>query len=337
MMTEAEEAPFVSVIIVNYNAGDRLAKCLRHLHEQTFRSFETIIIDNASTDNSISLAQDTGVPFTLVEAGSNLGFAAGNNKAAELARSKWIALLNPDAYAEADWLEVFADATAEYPWADAFGSTQLSAEDPDTLDGSGDACTAFGFAYRGGLGWPAADVGADSECFAPCAAAAFYRRSSFESLSGFDERFFCYCEDVDLGYRLRLSGGRIVQLSKARVHHEGSAITGRKSEFTTYHGHRNRIWLYYKNTPFLLYALTLPLRLVADIALGLRFSFSGLGRTYARALMDGYGGLKDFKADRASWAGRGRSAEFAPLLVWLPWVISSRRAKPLPLKAPSVS
>jgi GT2 family glycosyltransferase len=76
---------------------------------------------------------------------------------------------------------------------------------------------------------------------------------------GFDERFFCYCEDVDLGYRLRLAGERVMILPDAVVAHVGGGSSGPRSKFATYHGARNRVWTYMKNTPPLLFWLTLPL------------------------------------------------------------------------------
>ncbi|MEL7488005.1 MAG: glycosyltransferase family 2 protein, partial [Pseudomonadota bacterium] len=220
--------PVVSVIIVNYNSGHRLEKCLAHLVRQTVSDFETIIIDNASTDASMDaarrLARETPEELTIIDAGDNLGFAAANNKAAQGARGTWLAFLNPDAYARPDWIEKLLDAAKRYPSADAFGSTQIDAADETRLDGAGDVLHAFGLPYRGYFGWPAEAVSVDAETFSACAAAALYRRSTFDALGGFDERFFCYGEDVDLGYRLRLAGGRCIQVASAVVAHEGSGV-----------------------------------------------------------------------------------------------------------------
>ncbi|HBS33707.1 MAG TPA: glycosyltransferase family 2 protein, partial [Parvularcula sp.] len=138
----------------------------------------------------------------------------------------------------------------------------------------------------------------DGECFAPCAAAAMYRARVFADLGGFEERFFCYGEDVDLGFRLRLAGGRAVQVRAARVLHEGSGVSGRYSDFTVYHGNRNRIWMTYRNMPALLYWPLVPLRLLADAYLCLRAFTVGTGRAYARAVLDGYGGLPALANDR---------------------------------------
>jgi GT2 family glycosyltransferase len=319
-------APAVSVIIINFNSGDRLSRALKHLDAQLFRDFETIIIDNASSDDSLARARAVAPWAKYIEAGANLGFAAGNNRAVELARGEWLAFLNPDAYAEEGWLQALVAATERYRFADAFGSTQLMDEDPTLLDGAGDVFHIFGIPYRGGYGQAAAQVAADGECFAPCGAAAFYRARVFRALGGFDERFFCYGEDIDLGFRLRLAGGRAVQVRSAIVRHEGSGVTGRYSPFTVYHGNRNRIWATYKSMPAALYWPLAPVRLAADLYLLVRAFMTGRGAAYARALIDGYGGLARFNADRRRLAlGRRVSVRaLARAFAWSPSKLTDR-------------
>jgi GT2 family glycosyltransferase len=319
--------PRLSVIIVNYNSGDRLGRCLAHLERQTWREFETIVIDNASEDGSEAVVEVR--PWVrLIRAETNLGFAAANNRAARLATGEWLVFLNPDAYAEHDWLEQLVAAAARHPSADAFGSTQLMANDPSRIDGAGDVFHICGVAYRGHFGWPAEKLPAEGECFSACAAAAMYRRSVFQRLGGFDERFFCYGEDVDLGFRLRLSGGRAVQACSARVLHEGSGVTGRRSDFSLYYGHRNRIWLSYKNLPDVLFWATAPLRIAFDSMMFIRFALEGRAGTYARAFWDGYVGLPALAGDRRRIQER-RSisiAAVANVISWSPFRLAARRA-----------
>lgn len=319
--------PKISVLIVNYNAGARLKRCLDCLDEQTFTDFEVIIVDNASRDRSIETARQSDQNFQLIEAGENLGFAAGNNLAAKNATGEWLALLNPDAYARPDWLAQFAAALEKYPHTEAFGSLQLMADDTSLIDGAGDVYHALGVAYRGGHGSPAHEAPGEGACFAPCAAAAFYRHDVFERLGGFDERFFCYGEDVDLAFRMRLAGGRVVQLKDAVVLHEGSGVTGRESEFTVYHGNRNRIWLSYKNTPAALYWPLAPFRLLVDVYLFFSWALAGQGRAYLRALRDGYGGFGALSADRRRIAGNRAISvsELARQFAWNPLTLAKRR------------
>lgn len=307
-----------SVVIVNYNSAGRLKRCLEHLNRQTFRDFETIVFDNASDDSSIEQARAAATDARFVISSSNIGFAAANNRAFEIATGEWIAFLNPDAYAEPTWLEEVSNGIRLYSFADAFGSAQLNADDPSVIDGAGDVFHVLGVPYRGAFGKPAASLPEDGECFAPCAAAAAYRSEMFRKLGGFDERFFCYGEDVDLGFRLRLAGGRAVQLRNARVLHEGSSVTGRYSDFTVYHGHRNRIWATFKNMPGLIYWPLFPVRLLADFCLCVRAVSTGSGRAYMRALRDGYIGLDRLSADRRRLQ-KGRTASLASIAAALTW------------------
>ena len=315
--------PVISVIIVDFNSGDRLRKCLEHLHNQSYNNFEVIIINNGSAHYSVQDFERFNLNLDIIHAGKNLGFAAGCNLAAKTAKGRWLAFLNPDAYADENWLKELMIATDRHTDVQAFGSTQINADNRELIDGAGDVYHILGIAYRGYFGWKIQHLPPEGEVFAPCGAAAFYNTKTFNALGGFDERFFCYGEDVDLGFRLRLDGGSCIQLSKAIIWHEGSGITGRHSDFTIYHGHRNRIWLAYKNTPFWLYWPFLPLHLLANIYLLIRSPKAGITKPYVKALLDGYRGIFKFRADRraiqkyrkVSYKSLGRAIEWSPLKI----------------------
>lgn len=265
---EAMERAKVRVSIVNYNAGPHLSRCLKALEGQTFGEFVVTVVDNGSSDGSLEGAQAAVADprFTFKRLGRNLGFAAANNLAACEGESEWLATLNPDAFPEPTWLERLMDATRRYPDADMFGSTQLNATDPGRLDGAGDVYSFLGLFWRGGYGHPAAAAPASGEIFSPCAAAALYRTAAFRNVGGFDERFFCYCEDVDLGFRMRLRGGLAIHVAGAVVHHvEGASTGGGRSDFSRYHSVRNRVWLFVKNMPGPLFWLLAPGHLVCSL------------------------------------------------------------------------
>ena len=259
--------PWVRVVVVNYNSGDLLDRSVAALAAQSDPDFEAVIVDNASSDGSADRLVLPDARFSLIRSDENLGFAAGTNLGFRDAKCDWLATLNPDAFPEPGWLAAMREATARYPEAVMFGSLQVDAEDPSHLDGCGDSYSIFGINWRGGHGHPFAGPYADGECFSPCAAAALYRRQAYETVGGFDERYFGYCEDVDLGFRLRLRGGRCIQVGGAVVHHVGSAVTGPQSAFTVYHSARNRFWTYLKNMPAALLFISLPLHLAATLAL----------------------------------------------------------------------
>jgi len=326
--------PRITVVIVNYNSGARLEKCLAHMARQTFADFETIVVDNASSDGSAQAANGAEIPVTLINAGSNLGFAAANNLAAKKARGEWLAFLNPDAYAAPDWLAEFVAAAERYRGVDAFGSAQLNADEPSRIDGAGDVCHAFGLIYRGHLGFAADALPEDGEVFSACAAAAFYRRETFQKLGGFDERFFCYCEDMDLGFRLRLAGGRAVQMARAVVLHEGSGVSGRRSDFTVYHGARNRRWVYYKNAPYAVLLALAPIHLAVDLLMLARAAAGGAGAAYWRGLRDGIAAMRTVRMAGAEARKEKKisNKEIIRLLTWSPVKLMRRAADIRPIR-----
>ncbi len=184
---------------------------------------------------------------------------------------------------------VAADRQPQYAY---FASRMIQAGKPTVLDGAGDAYHVSGLAWRRGYGAPAAGrYGNQEEVFSPCAAAALYRRDAFEASGGFDEDFFCYLEDVDLGFRLRLAGYQCLYVPDALVHHVGSATTGKDSDFAVYHGHRNLVWTYVKNMPGPLFWLYLPLHLAANIYIVARYALMGRWRVILKAKWDAIKGL----------------------------------------------
>lgn len=287
--------PRISVLVVNYCAGHWLATSLSALAAQTMEDFEAIIVDNASSDESVEAAKaqvdgDTRFSFHCLE--NNIGFAAANNVAATLATADLIALLNPDAIPASDWLEQLTSATLRYPRIAMFGSTQIKATELGRVDGCGDNYLFVGLPWRGGYGWPVAALPvSDQSVFAPCGAAALYRKEAFDLAGGFDSAFFCYIEDIDLAFRLRLMGHRCMQIRDATVHHVGDACTKSSSTVSQYYGVRNIVWCFVKNMPWPLLAVLLPLHVVAMGTLVIRSVLRGQGSTTARALIDAIRGL----------------------------------------------
>jgi GT2 family glycosyltransferase len=330
------EAP-VSVIVVNYNGGSLLRRCIGTLADQTLPPHEIIIVDNGSVDGSIDSLEDLPVMATgrvrIVTPGSNLGFAAANNLGASAATAPWIATLNPDAFPEPEWLAELMAATLRHPDTAMFGSTQIDAADIARLDGAGDVYHASGLVWRGHHGAPAGSLPPEGEVFAPCAAAALYRRDLFLEAGGFDESFFCYCEDVDLGFRLRLLGHKCVQVAAARVLHVGSAITGRRSAFATYHSTRNRVWMFVKNMPAALLLPLLPLHVALNALLLVRAVLMGEAGTMLRGLRDAVLGLDKVMARRRAIQAR-RAVSIAGLATRMDWSLSGllgRRSRTRPV------
>jgi GT2 family glycosyltransferase len=275
----------VSVIIVNWHSEDLLALVLAALDQQSVAPEHVVVVNNGST-KALPVDRYSRGRVLVLCTGKNEGFAAGNNLAIRQAvDSEWVALLNPDAIPEHDWLERLLEATRRHPEARAFGSVQLDGGDPSIIDGLGDVYHVSGAAWRQGHGSPTSPTPVEArEIFAPCAAAALYRRAALLEAGGFDEDFFCYLEDVDLGFRLRLLGHNAMLVPGAIVHHQGSATSGGpKSDFAIYHGQRNLVWAYFKNMPRTLLWRYLPQHLLLNLAALLFFTCRGQGVPVIRA------------------------------------------------------
>nr|WP_238934840.1 glycosyltransferase family 2 protein [Maricaulis parjimensis] len=305
-------------MIVAYASRDTLPRCLEALSAQTVRPREVILLENGSPDGQRIQAGEVPDWVEFIESPENLGYAAGNNRLAERAKGEWLALLNPDAFAHPDWLEQLWAATQRYPEISLFGSTQYCAEKPELLDGAGDVYHAAGLAYRGAYLRPVSMLPIEGEVFAPCGAAAFVKADLFRALNGFDESFFCYNEDVDLAFRARLAGQRVIQLRYAAVDHAGYGSSGRRSDFATYYGVRNRLWVFLKDVPGWLFWLLLPVHAFATLCLWFAAMKSKQFGLFSRAIWDG---LKDWprimRARRAVQAERKVSVlQVARMMSW---------------------
>lgn len=329
--------PDFSVLIVNYNGGAYVQGALDSLKRQTHRSFEVILLDNASADGSVDGLDTAGLPaFTMMREGENHGFARGNNLAAAAAKGTWLALLNPDAAARPDWLAEVLAGTQRHPGVTSFACTQLWMPDETKLDGAGDNYLIFGIPWRGGYHRQSTDIPAEGTCFSPCGASAVYHRETFLAAGGFDERLFCFCEDVDLGFRLRLEGGTCVFLPEAVVAHAGGGLSDKVSGFAVRHGTRNRLWVYLKCMPMPLLILTLPGHIALTAAILIRGLMTGRFGDAMRGLIDAARGLGPVWADRrVTQAHRTASlGSLARAMVWNPLKMLGRGIAVTPLSSP---
>ena len=317
--------PSFSVIILSYKSSAHIERCLDAVLK--LGADEVILADNASGDLDFAALEKKypGVAFLAFE--RNLGFAEGNNRAAIHAGSDWLAFLNPDAFADPNWLIEMRIAIEGNPDTAIFTSLQIDANDPKRLDGAGDRLTFFGFPYRAGFGHAVPTDAHAREVFSPCGAAFAIRSDLFRQLDGFDRRFFCYCEDADLGFRARLMGEHCRLVPAARVAHVGSASTGKRSNFALYHGYRNRLWLYAKNTPLLLLIPTLPIHIGMTLLLALSDIVKGKARIVWRGLYDGVTGMGPILLRRKKIQSERRisALRLAKVLTWNPWKIVRRQ------------
>lgn len=315
----------VTLITLSYNSGRHVETCLKAL---CALDGECTIVhaDNGSDDIDLDALAARFPQVRQVRHGRNLGFAAGMNRAAEAATTTWIGFINPDAFVDANWWQAMRAAMMAHPEANIFTALQTDADDAGRMDGAGDAMTFFGFPYRSGFGHPVPATLRSGEVFSPCGAAFVVRRDLFQRLGGFDERFFCYCEDADLGFRARLAGEKTIFVPQARVAHIGSASTSVRSDFALYHGYRNRIWLYVKNMPLMLLIPTLPLHAALTLFGAVKDTLNGKGGIVWPAIAAALRGLRPILRDRANiQKTRQISAlRLAKSLTWNPMKIARR-------------
>ncbi len=269
--------PSIAVIIVNYNGAEHIVPCLRALEKQTHPANRVLVVDNNSSDGSADLVSENFPEIELIREPTNSGFAAANNHAIwRIEDCQWIALLNPDTVADPDWLESLGKGVIEFPDTQIFSSRLVDAKNPDRLDGTGDIYHVSGLGWRRDHGAPVNRSRSIEEgVFSPCGAAALYNIDWVKRVGGFDPDYFCYNEDTDLAFRMRLRGAKCLHLDHCRVHHTGSGITGRNSDFTVYHGHRNLVWTYFKNMPGSMFWWYLPQHLLLNLITIIYFTFKG--------------------------------------------------------------
>ncbi len=282
---------FISIIIPTWNSDETLPRSLESISQQSFRDFEVIIIDNGSLAFNQKQVEKMCSSFTvhIIHFNENKGFACACNYGARLADGQWLALLNADAFPKKDWLEQFHKEQSKFPQAAAFGSLITQYNHPELIDGSGDVYNFSGNAWKRGYGYPVSSAPKEPErIFSPNAAAAFYKRDVFLQVGGFDEDYFSYFEDVDLGFRINLAGGQCVFLPSARVEHVGSTSTGQDSDFAVYHHHRNSDWTFLKNMPAALFVFYLPIRIIANLIFFLKYLAHRRGRIVLKAKWDAF-------------------------------------------------
>jgi GT2 family glycosyltransferase len=276
--TQDGERPLVSVVVVNWNGLAYLPECLDSLAAQSYPALEVIVVDNGSTDGSVEYLRGQRVGrLHLVESPVNLGFAGGNNLGIRASKGAYLALLNNDAAADSRWVEALVAAAEAAPGVGMCASRIYVWNRPGILDGAGLLVSGDGIGRgRGRLESDGERYEREADVLLPSACAALYRRSMLDEIGLFDEEFFAYCEDTDLGLRARIAGWRCRYVPGAVVRHHYSGSTGPHSPFKAFQVERNRIWVVVKCFPPCMVAASLVYTL-GRYALQLYSALSGRG------------------------------------------------------------
>ena len=290
-------APLLTVILLNYNGGPWLKRCLDSLRAQTIcEQLEVVVADNASQDGSERLAAELVQDWPQARAqllGTNLGYSAGNNRAAERVQGRYLFFLNNDTWLEPDCLERLL---REMESAGAVAATPLVM---DYTDGRIQFASYGGFDPFGLLS-PQVNWSKRQDLFVAGGCSLLIKADWFQELGGFDPGFFMYADEYDLCWRVWLAGGKVVLVPSARLHHRSAAAVNprgggqmleiRTSDTKRYYANRNGLLVLLKNSQHLLLAMVpLQIMLLATEALvmgALTWRWSCVKRTFADALWD---------------------------------------------------
>ena len=251
----ADPGPLVSIVVVTLNGREILRRCLRSLAGQDYHRREIILVDNGSTEDIRSLVQQEFPEVRLVRLPTNCGFAAGNNAGIQVAQGAYVALINNDAVASSGWIRSMVAAAEADPRIGAVASIILDGNAPGVLDSCGVGVALDGMSRQAMMGRTPPVLTAPCEVLVPSGCACLFRKPALDEVGLFDESFFAYCEDTDLGLRLRRAGWRAVAAPGAVVTHYYSMTAGKYSLQKVFWVERNHVWLAVKNFPFILLLL----------------------------------------------------------------------------------
>jgi GT2 family glycosyltransferase len=244
-----ESNPLISVIILNWNGIRHLESCLDALSAQTYSPVEAMVVDNGSTDGSSAWIRTRFPGVRLIENGKNLGFGGGMNVGILAARGKYVMILNNDTRLDPGCVQALKEAIEKDDKYGACASKILLQEEGDRIDAAGIAICPDGLSIGRGRLEKSDLYDREMEVFFASGCACLYRHEMLEDIGLFDEDFFAYAEDTDMGWRARLAGWRCIYSPKAIVFHLHSASSGAYSHLKAYLVERNRIWVAIKNFP----------------------------------------------------------------------------------------
>jgi len=240
-------APYVTVVVPTLAADSIYRECLAGLEAQQFRDFECVLVDNSGEDR-VRRAGVAAPWLRVIPEDRNVGFGAAVNDAVRGSNAAFIATLNDDAVPSPRWLGALVEAMEKDPGVGMCAS-RITLSGEDRLDSAGMLLCGDGSSKQRGHLAPPGEFRALEEVFFPSACAALYRRSMLDETGCFDESFFLYCEDTDLGLRARWAGWKCLFVPEAEVEHRYSHSAGRASALKAYLVERNRISVAVKNLP----------------------------------------------------------------------------------------
>lgn len=287
--TKEKRVAEVTVIIPNYNGIKYIKQCLDSLMDQSFTDFHTIVVDNFSEDESLSVIENEFPQVELVKLSQNFGFCRAVNEGIKRTKTKYLILLNNDTKVDKDFIKELYNCIESHPDTFSVAAKMLQMYNPDKIDAAGDLYCCLGWAFSLGKDKDASKYNKERVIFSACGGAAIYRKDVFEQIGYFDELHFSYLEDVDVGYRARIMGYKNRFTPKAIVYHAGSGTTGsRYNPFKVRIAARNSWYVVFKNMPLLQLIINFPFVLLGFLIKAIFFIMKGYGREYLSGMKRGY-------------------------------------------------
>jgi len=267
--TRTDDQPSVSIIIVNYNGRKFIKECFDSLKRLNYSNYEILFVDNASSDNSLTIVRQNYPLVKVIENHENLGFAAANNIAAQKAEGEYLFLLNNDTKVDPDVLIELIKVISKDPTIGICACTLMSYDGKQYFH-TGIGCDLFGYPI------------VSKQVFYSEGSALMIRRSLFQSVGGFDPEYFMFHEDIDLAWRIQLLNYKVMPVPEAVVYHLYGGSAGGESKdnkylttlFRRYYSERGNIRTLLKNYSFKTLMLILPLYLLINIGEILIYSFT---------------------------------------------------------------
>lgn len=305
----------ISIIIPNYNGKKYLRDCLDAINKIEKLNIEVIVIDNASQDDDFQwINQYKNLYFKQLD--KNYGFSRAVNEGIRLAKGEYVLLLNNDTVIERDFVQELVKTIDKDRKIFSVSSKMIAYHNRELIDDAGDEYNLLGWTKKRGDGQSVQGFTTERRVFSACAGAALYRKSIFDEIGYFDERFFAYMEDVDIGYRANIYGYKNIYCPEAKVYHIGSATSGsRYNDFKVRLAARNNVYVAYKNMPCVQLIFNMPFLVMGYLIKYLFFTKKGLGKIYRAGLFEGIKSLNTIEKTPFRWRNLGHYIYIEWLLI----------------------
>ena len=277
----------LNIIIPNYNGRHFLSACLHSLTKQSFTDFDITVVDNGYSYDSLRWLSEHYPYVHTIPLCKNTGFSSAVNMGILRTKSPYVMVLNNDTLLTSDCISQLMRAIQKSPQIFSAGANILTLSSPHLTDTTGDFYSIQGYAFCRNQGLNPSRRNS-SDVFSNCGCAVIYRRALLRHVGLFDESFFAYLEDVDIGFRARRLGFQNVHCPNAIVYHHGSGTTkATYTAFKVYHSARNNIWLRKKNLTKIQRVLHAPFFIVGTFLKYVYFQKYDLHSHYRKGIIDG--------------------------------------------------